>query len=68
MLAAAGAGWYPTPVAAAQAMQGTVTATVEPNPRNLGAYAELLAIYRELYPALRATFARLADYRARDFR
>lgn len=68
MLAAAGAGWYATPVAAAQAMQGTVTATVEPNPRNLAAYAELLAIYRELYPALRATFARLADFRARDFR
>ena len=66
MLAAAGAGWYPTPVDAAQAMQGAVTATVEPDPRNAGAYGELLAIYRELYPALRATFARLAAYRARD--
>src|SRR5690606_6087837 len=30
MLAAAGAGWHPTPVAAAQAMQGAVTLTVEP--------------------------------------
>ena len=68
MLAAAGAGWYATPVAAAHAMQGTVTHIVEPTARNLGAYAELLAIYRELYPALRATFARLADYRARDLR
>ena len=29
---------------------------------------DALAIYRELYPALRATFARLADYRARDLR
>ena len=66
MLAAAGAGWYPTPVDAAQAMQGAVTATVEPDPRNAEAYGELLAIYRELYPALRATFARLAAYRARD--
>lgn len=67
MLAAAGAGWYPTPVAAAQAMQGTVTATVEPDPGRAAAYAELLAIYRELYPALRATFARLAAYRDRAF-
>jgi xylulokinase len=67
MLAAAGAGWYASPVEAARAMQGMVTTTIEPDPRRLGAYAELLAIYRELYPALRATFARLADYRARDF-
>jgi xylulokinase len=67
MLAASGAGWYPTPVAAAQAMQGTVTLTVEPDPRRVAAYAELLAIYRELYPALRATFARLAAYRGRAF-
>lgn len=67
MLAASGAGWYPTPVAAAQAMQGTVTLTVEPDPGRVAAYAELLAIYRELYPALRATFARLAAYRGRAY-
>ena len=65
MLAAAGAGWFATPAEAALAMQGAVIATVEPNPGTAGAYGELLAIYRDLYPALRATFARLADHRAR---
>ena len=63
MLAAAGAGWYPSPADAALAMQGEVTLTVEPDPRRTRIYAELLAIYQDLYPALRATFARLAAFR-----
>jgi sugar (pentulose or hexulose) kinase len=68
MLAAAGVGWYRSPAEAAQAMQGTVLATVEPDPGRTAVYGELLAIYRELYPALRGTFARLAAFCSRQDR
>ena len=54
-----------TPAEAARAMQGTVLATIEPDPARAAAYRELLAIYHELYPALRGTFARLAAFRSR---
>ena len=66
MLAAAGVGWYPSPAEAARAMQGKVLATIEPEPARTAVYRELLAIYRELYPALRATFARLAAFCTRQ--
>ncbi len=65
MLAAVGAGWYPDAAAAARAMQGEVTAVVEPAPARASLYQDLLAVYRDLYPALRGTFARLAALRAR---
>jgi xylulokinase len=65
MLAASGAGWYASPAEAAAAMQGEVVSTLEPDPATAGHYRELLAIYRDLYPALRRTFARLAAYRTR---
>jgi len=63
MCAAAGAGWFPTPAAAAQCMCGPVTRISAPRPREHARYAELLAIYRDLYPQLRDTFARLARFR-----
>jgi xylulokinase len=66
MLAAAGAGWYPTPADAARAMQGEVVLTVEPDMARAAVYGELLGIYRDLYPALRDTFARLAAFRTRQ--
>jgi xylulokinase len=66
MLAASGAGWYASPAEASAAMQGQVVQTIEPDRARAEPYRELLAIYRELYPALRATFARLAAYRARQ--
>jgi xylulokinase len=65
MCAATGAGWFPRPVAAARAMCGPITRTSLPQPRNHGRYSELLAIYRDLYPQLRETFARLARFRAK---
>jgi xylulokinase len=65
MLAATGAGWYGLPAEAARAMQGRVLTSVEPDPARVPVYRELLDIYRELYPALRATFARLAGFRSR---
>jgi sugar (pentulose or hexulose) kinase len=58
--AALGAGWYPDAPTAAQAMSGPLAETTEPDPENAARYAELFAIYRDLYPALRITFARLA--------
>ena len=64
MLAASGAGWYVSPAEASTAMQGEVELTVEPDPVQVPRYRELLAIYRDLYPALRTTFARLAAFRA----
>lgn len=65
MLAASGAGWYASPAEASAAMQGEVVLTIEPDPAMAGHYRELLAIYQDLYPALRRTFARLAAYRTR---
>jgi hypothetical protein len=47
-------------------MQGTVVATVEPDPARTAVYGELLGIYRELYPTLRGTFARLAAFCSRQ--
>ena len=45
-------------------MQGEVDADRRARPAARPAiYAELLAIYQDLYPALRATFARLAAFR-----
>jgi xylulokinase len=66
MLAATGAGWYRTPAEAARAMQGEVALTVEPDAGRFAVYQDLLAIYRDLYPALRESFARLAAFRARQ--
>ena len=53
MLAAVGAGEYATVPEAARAM-AEVTRVVEPDPVAHAAYAEHLARYRSLYPALRA--------------
>ena len=57
LLAAVGAGWYPTAQAAAAATV-TVTPAAEPGPDG-PAYAAAHALYRELYPALAATFHRM---------
>lgn len=66
MLAAVGAGWFADARDAAAAMGGAVSLTVEPDPARHARYREVLAAYRELYPALRATFARLAKLRRED--
>jgi xylulokinase len=57
LLAAVGAGWYPTAEAAVLAL---VTAAPVANPGpNASAYAEAHAIYRDLYPALAPAFTRM---------
>lgn len=66
MLAAVGAGWYGNAAEAARAMQGRVVTTIEPEPARTAVYRELLEIYRDLYPALRGTFARLATFTSRQ--
>jgi xylulokinase len=65
MCAAAGAQWFASPEAAAEAMSGGITRTAEPSPEASPRYRELLAIYRELYPQLREIFSRLAAFSAR---
>ncbi len=57
VLAAVGAGWFPTVEDAAAAVV-TVTPVATPGP-DAGRYAEAHARYRELYPALAPTFHRL---------
>jgi xylulokinase len=56
LLAAVGAGWYPTVEAAAALI--TATPVAEPGPDAI-AYPDALARYRELYPALASTFRTL---------
>src|SRR6266508_1186166 len=57
LLAAVGAGWFPTVEAAAGALV-TAVPVAEPGPDAL-VYADAQARYRELYPALAPTFRRL---------
>jgi xylulokinase len=64
--AAVGAGWYSTAVDAARAMAGKITRETEPSPRRVERYAELMRIYREIYPRLRETFAELSRFSSTD--
>jgi xylulokinase len=52
MAAAKGAGWFKTIAGAAQAMSGKPTKIFRPRNKEAKAYAELLAIYRDLWPSL----------------
>jgi xylulokinase len=58
--AAVGAGLYETAAEAAGAMSGRAFQETNPSRDNRAIYADLLGIYRELYPGLRRTFAKLA--------
>ncbi len=57
LLAAVGAGWFPTVEAAAEAVV-RATPAAEPGP-DAARYAEAHAIYRSLYPALAPAFHRM---------
>ncbi len=59
VLAATGAGWYPDVAAASAAMVHPVDAA-EPGP-DAPRYAELHAIFRDLYPSLREVSYRLGE-------
>ncbi len=57
LLAAVGAGWFPTVEIAADTL---VTATPVAQPgRDAGRYREVRALYRDLYPALSPIFRRM---------
>jgi xylulokinase len=57
LLAAVGAGWYPSVEAAADALVTVISATT-PGP-DASVYAEALGVYRELYPTLAPLFPRM---------
>ncbi len=60
MLAAAGAGLFPTIQAASDAMSlgGQV---YHPDATQAAQYSQLYGVYKDIYPALRDTFARLKE-------
>ena len=60
--AAKGAGWYKSVAAAAGAMAGKPKKTFRPRARAHARYGELLAIYRDLWPAVSAWNTRLTDF------
>ncbi|MGE0004502.1 MAG: FGGY-family carbohydrate kinase [Parvibaculaceae bacterium] len=60
--AAAGAGWYASVTAAAHAMAGDVTRTFAPVEPAQARYAELSAIYADLWPSLSKWNARMAAF------
>lgn len=62
MCAAAGVGWFSDVPAAAEAMAGKITRTAEPCAGRVSRYAKLLEIYREIYPQLRQTYRKLAEF------
>jgi xylulokinase len=61
MCAACGAGWFDSVEQAAQAMASAAASSLEPDQARVARYAELLAVYRDLYPQLRSTYAKLAQ-------
>ncbi len=61
--AAAGAGWFDDVAAAAEAMAGKVEDVIEPEPAVAGRYAELLGIYKRLYPQNQAILNDLTAFK-----
>ena len=64
MCAATGTGWFPTVREAAAEMSGDAANLTAPDPQRSVRYAELLGIYRDIYPQLREIFGRLARFEA----
>ena len=65
MIAAFGAGWYPTITEAAETMAGKTT-VFEPDQQRHDIYQELLGIYRQLYQATASINHELVDFAARQ--
>ena len=59
-LAAAAVGLIPSAGAAAE-RAAEIAHVVTPDPRHAQFYSELFAVYRQMYPALKAQFAALAQ-------
>lgn len=65
MIAAAGAGWYPSIRDAADGMAGYAE-IFAPDPGNKARYDALMSIYRDLYAANASINQRLVDFAAQD--
>jgi len=63
MAAAAGAGWFADVAAAAGAMAGKVEDVIEPEPALVDRYADLLGIYKRLYPSTRSILNDLTAFK-----
>jgi xylulokinase len=61
MCAACGAGWFTSVDEAAKAMASSAASTLEPDPARAARYAELLAVYRDVYLQLRSIYSKLAQ-------
>ncbi len=68
MAAAKGAGWYASLPHAAAAMSGKPTKIFRPRTKQAKAYAELLAIYQDLWPKMNTWNASLQDFARRQGR
>ena len=62
MAAAKGCGWFPTLTASSAAMAGHITRTFEPDAMRSARYAELRAIYADLWPSISAWNTRMAAF------
>ncbi|HET6160269.1 MAG TPA: FGGY-family carbohydrate kinase [Dongiaceae bacterium] len=62
MAAAKGCGWFPTLADASAAMAGKTTRRFEPDRKRSARYAELRAIYADLWPSISAWNARMAAF------
>ena len=60
--AAAGAGWFPSAAIAAKEMAGKITGENKPVSQNVARYAELMEIYRTIYPRLKESFSQLSNF------
>ena len=60
--AATGAGWHASVIEAARAMAGEVTRRFSPDSKARARYAELAAIYADLWPSLSKWNARMAAF------
>ena len=60
--AAVGAGWFTDAPAAAESMCAPPERETSPIAANVARYAELMSIYRDVYPQLRDTFSRLTAF------
>ncbi|MGI9508594.1 MAG: xylulokinase [Geminicoccaceae bacterium] len=61
--AAVGVGWFQDAKAAAEAMAGRVEDIIEPDPAEADRYAELLGIYKRLYPATKSILNDLTAFK-----
>jgi xylulokinase len=66
MTASVGAGLYPDAAAAAAGMAGQIVSTFDPEPDGARRYAQLLALYRQVYPQLADVYAGLARFAEED--